>query len=179
MDCAQRGFNLLEAMMAMCILAIGASLALPAFKSTLESVRTSAALNQTIATLASARSTAVMRRQVVSVCPSQDRLTCRNDGVWEDGWIMFVDAGKSGQPADAAGILRAADPLNPSLILRATPGRDRARFQPDGRSAGSTLTLSLCLRDDHRPLGQVILNNWGRARSLRHPAQDPTCASAP
>lgn len=179
MGCAQRGFNLLEAMMAMAILAIGASLALPTFKGSLERTRTATALNQLISALAAARSAAVTRRQAVSVCPSQDRLVCRGDGIWEEGWIVFVDAGKTGQPANPGQILRAADPLSPSLILRTTPGRHRARFQPDGRSTGSTLTLSLCLRSGHRPLGQVILNNWGRARTVRDPPQDPTCAAAP
>lgn len=179
MGCAQRGFNLAEAMVAMAILAIGASLALPTFKSTLERTRTATALNDLTSTLSSARSTALMRRQTVSVCPSQDGLACRGDGVWDDGWILFVDAGKTGQPAQPADILRAAGPLNAGLILRATPGRHRARFQPNGQSTGSTLTLSLCLRKGHRPLGQVILNNWGRARTVRNPAQDPTCAAAP
>jgi type IV fimbrial biogenesis protein FimT len=179
MRCGQRGFNLVETVVVMTLLATLTVLALPSFKSILERTRTATALNRLTATLSSARSTALMRRQTVSVCPSQDRQTCRKDGIWEDGWIVFVDDQKTGQPVGNSDILRVAEPLNASLVLRATPGRHRARFQPNGQSTGSTLTLSLCLRSGHRPLGLVILNNWGRARTVRDPAQDPTCAAAP
>ncbi|MCL1635109.1 GspH/FimT family pseudopilin [Luteimonas sp. SX5] len=172
------GFTLLEAMVVMAIVAIVATLGLPAFNGALQRVRTATALSMLTASLASARSAALLRHQAVSVCPSQDQLACRYDLVWEEGWIVFVDAHKTGQPSSPADILRVGDPLSRSLILRTTPGRHRARFQPDGRSTGSTLTLSLCTKDGHHPLGQVILNNWGRPRSVRDPAQDPTCAKA-
>jgi type IV fimbrial biogenesis protein FimT len=172
------GFSLLEAMTVMAIVAITATIGFPAFNSTLQRVHTATALSQLTSTFASARSTALLRRQVVSVCPSQDQHTCRNDLIWEDGWIVFVDARKSGQPRGDDDILHVFDPLSRDLILRATPGRHRARFQPDGRSTGSTLTLSLCTQDDHEPRGQVILNNWGRIRSTRYPATDPVCVAA-
>ncbi len=172
------GFTLLEAMTVMAVVAIAATIGLPAFNGTLQRVRTATALSLLTSSLATARNTALQRRQAISVCPSKDQLACRDDLVWEDGWIVFVDADKAGQPAKQADILRVSGPLSRTLILRATKGRHRARFQPDGRSTGSTLTLSLCTKDDRQPLGQVILNNGGRARSVRDPAQDPTCANA-
>lgn len=178
MDRRQGGFTLLEAMTVLAIVAIAATIGLPSFNETLQRVRTATALSLLTSTLASARSTALLRRQAVSVCPSQDQRTCRSDLVWEDGWIVFVDAKKKGQPDSASDILHVAAPLNRSLILRTTAGRHRARFQPDGRSTGSTLTLSLCTRHDRRPLSQVVLNNWGRARSARSPPKDPICAGA-
>lgn len=179
MEKSRAGFTLLEAVVVLAIVAIAATIGLPAFNDTLRHVRTATALHLLTSSLASARSTALLRRQAVSVCPSQDQHSCREDLIWEDGWIVYVDAKKTGQPSSDADILRVADPLNRNLILRTTPGRHRARFQPDGRSTGSTLTLSLCTRDDRRPLGQIVLNNWGRTRTVRNPPQDPTCASAP
>lgn len=173
------GFTLIETMTALAIVAITATIGLPAFNGVLQRTRTTTALHLLTSTLASARSTAVMRRQPVSVCPSRDQRSCRSDGVWEQGWIVFVDAQRTGQPGSAADILRVAEALNGNLILRATTGRDRARFQPDGRSTGSTLTLTLCsAAEQRRPLSQIKLNNWGRARTLRTPESGADCAAA-
>lgn len=176
---ASRGFSMVETMVVLAVLAIAATLALPSFQGTLQRTRTATALNRITATLALARNHAVMRRRAVSVCPSEDGRHCRKDRIWEDGWIVFLDPDKTGQPKADADVLHAADPLSDTLLLRATPGRHRARFQPNGQSTGSTLTLSLCLRDGHDPLAQVVLNNWGRARVVRNPTQDPSCATAP
>lgn len=176
---ASRGFSMVETMVVLAVLAIAATLALPSFEGSLRRTRTATALNRITASLALARGTAVMRRRAVSVCPSQDGRHCRKDRVWEDGWIVFLDDDKTGQPAAAADVLHIADPISDSLMLRATPGRHRARFQPNGQSTGSTLTLSLCLRDGQRALGQVVLNNWGRARVVRAPPQAASCSAAP
>ncbi len=118
-----------------------------------------------------------MRQEPVSVCPMTPQHRCRMDGIWEDGWMMFRDSRRTGQPAADGDILRIVDPLHAGLILRTSSGRHRARFQPDGRSTGSTLTLSLCSAEDRRVLGRVVLNNWGRARTERTPARGATCSN--
>jgi len=179
MGTAQRGFNLVETMTAMAVVAIAATLALPSFEGTLRRTRTATALHRITSSLALARNTALMRRGPVSVCPSQDGRHCRKDGMWEEGWIVFPDPDKTGEPASDADVIRIEDPISHNLILRATPGRHRARFQANGQAVGSTLTLSLCLRDDLRPLGRVILNNWGRVRVVRDPGQTQPCLASP
>ncbi|MCY7354813.1 MAG: GspH/FimT family pseudopilin [Lysobacter sp.] len=171
------GFTLIELMITLVVVVVVTTLGLPAFADTLQRTRVSAASHSLSATLASARSTAVMRKEPVSVCPMTAQHRCRMDGVWEDGWMVFRDSQRSGQPAADSDILRVVDPLDRSLILRATSGRDRARFQPDGRSTGSTLTLSLCSADSHRLLGRVVLNNWGRARTERKPSRTAICSN--
>lgn len=172
------GFTLIELMITLAVIAVVTTIGLPALTQTLQRTRIATASHSLSATLASARSTAVMRREAVSVCPIDARQRCRMDGVWEDGWMMFRDSGRTGQPASANDILRISDPLDETLILRTTSGRHRARFQPDGRSTGSTLTLSLCSAADGRVLSRVVLNNWGRARTERSPARTAICGSA-
>ena len=171
------GFTLIELLMTLAVFAVVMTLGLPAFADTLQRTRVSTASHSLSSTLASARSTAVMRREPVSVCPMTAQHRCRMDGVWEDGWMVFRDSRRTGQPASESDILRVVDALDEGLILRATSGRHRARFQPDGRSTGSTLTLSLCSANDHRLLGRVILNNWGRARTERKPARTAICSN--
>ncbi|TWI00209.1 type IV fimbrial biogenesis protein FimT [Luteimonas cucumeris] len=173
-----RGFSLIEALTVLAVVAVLATIGLPALTGILQRTHTATASHLLTSTLSSARSTAVMRRQPVTVCPSRDQQSCRYDGVWEDGWILFVDAKRTGQPGSTADILRVVQPLGGNLILRASAGRERARFQPDGRSTGSTLTLSLCSAEGDNTLAQVVLNNWGRARTVRAPASSPVCTNA-
>ena len=172
------GFTLIELMTTLAVVLVVATLGLPAFSDTLQRARVSTASHSISATLASARSTAVMRKEAVSVCPIDAQRRCRTDGVWEDGWMVFRDTRRSGQPHSEGDILRIIDPLDERLVLRTTAGRHRARFQPDGRSTGSTLTLSLCSAQDRRVLGRVVLNNWGRARTERTPPHNAACGSA-
>ncbi|MEO6365136.1 MAG: GspH/FimT family pseudopilin [Luteimonas sp.] len=169
------GFTLIELMIALAVIGVATTLGLPALSGALQRARVSAASHMLTATLASARSTAVMHQAPVSVCPTTPQRRCRMDGIWEEGWMMFIDLHRTGQPEADGDILRIVDPLDEGLILRATSGRDRARFQPDGRSTGSTLTLSLCSNADRRLLGRVVLNNWGRARTERTPSKGAMC----
>ncbi len=170
------GLTLIELLVTLSVLAIVAALALPGFGETLRRNRIATTSHLLTASFAMARSAAVMRGHPVSVCPADATRHCREDGVWEDGWIVFLDAQRTGQPASDADILRVTDPLGGDVVVRATEGRDHARFQPDGRSGGSTLTLRLCAADDHRTLRQVILNNHGRVRSALPDANDAGCA---
>ncbi len=57
-------------------------------------------------------------------------------------------------------------PLSRHLKLTSTAGRKQVRYLPDGRSAGSNLTISICNQKGEL-LSSVIVNNVGRARSSR------------
>lgn len=172
------GFTLIETIITLAVISIVLSIAIPSFKSLLLSNRAASARYQLTYTLASARVAAIVSRQPVSVCPVTDDLRCRKDGVWENGWMVFRDAGSIGQPQNADEIITIVDGLDKSLQLRSTAGRKLARFQPDGRSGGSTLTLSVCVAADGAPMGQVVLNNAGRSRVVKQPGEDRTCATA-
>ena len=172
------GFSLVEAIATLAVLSILMAIGLPSFKSLLQQQRAASARYQLTVSLASARMAAVTYRQPVSVCPIDANHRCRGDSVWENGWMTFRDPTRTGQPKNSDAILNLVDRLDDSLWLRSTPGRKLARFQPDGRSGGSTLTLSLCASEDRKPLGQVILNNAGRSRVVSKPREDGTCAEA-
>ncbi|MGV8931275.1 MAG: GspH/FimT family pseudopilin [Luteimonas sp.] len=172
------GFSLVEAIATLAVLSILMAVGLPSFKSLLQNQRAASARYQLTYTLASARMAAVTYREPVSVCPIDANQRCRTDGVWEYGWMTFRDPARNGQPQSVDAILNMTDRLDESMRLRSTQGRRLARFQPDGRSGGSTLTLSLCASEDRKPLGQVILNNAGRSRVVANPSEDETCARA-
>jgi len=57
-------------------------------------------------------------------------------------------------------------PTSRHLRVVSTTGRQQLRYLPDGRSAGTNLTISIC-NPKGELLGAVIVNNMGRARSER------------
>lgn len=162
------GLTLLELMVALAIVAIAAGLGLPAFGATMERTRAMTIYNGVTTALVFARNAAVTQRRPAAVCPSADGLRCRTDGVWDDGWIVFMDPEHHGQPKDAASVLQRGERLHGQMRLRATAGRPVVRFQRSGSAYGSNVTLRLC--KDARLLGTIVLNNAGRARTTRGPA---------
>lgn len=166
------GYSLLEALVVMAISVIGLAIGVPSYRSLVENQRISSAMHLLTAHMASARSTAISYRIPTVVCPSNRAGGCRMDGDWSQGWLMFFDADGNRQPDTREDVLRDENaPIHPSLRIVSSKGRTQLRYLPDGRSAGSNLSVHLC-RDDVL-LGQVIVNNVGRVRSERASGSKP------
>lgn len=167
-----RGFSLLEALVVMAISTIVLAIGVPSYRSVIENQRASSTMHLLTAYMASARGTAISYRIPTVVCPSNRAGGCRMDGDWSQGWLMFFDADGNRQPDAREDILRDENaPLHPSLRLVSSSGRPQLRYLPDGRSAGSNISVRLC-RDDVL-LGQVIVNNVGRVRSEKASGSKP------
>ncbi|MEO8367131.1 MAG: GspH/FimT family pseudopilin [Pseudoxanthomonas sp.] len=158
------GFSLVEALTVLAIAAILLLIGVPSYAGLVESQRASSAMHLLTAHMASARSTAITYRIPTVVCPSDRAGGCRSDGDWSQGWLMFFDADGNRQPDSRQDILRDENaPIHPSLRIVSSAGRTQLRYLPDGRSAGSNLSVRLCRED--KLLAQVIVNNTGRIRS--------------
>lgn len=86
------GFTLIELMVALSITAIIITIATPFFQSSIEKRRILTINDSFSAGLKLARSEAVSRSLTITVCPSNDQLSC--SGTWSDGWIIFIDDDK-------------------------------------------------------------------------------------
>lgn len=95
----QRGFTLVELMVAIAVLAILLGIAAPSFRDMTASSDLRSTSNELITTLAQARSEAIKRGGRVTVCMSANGTACTNVGGWEQGWIMFADDSRSGAAA--------------------------------------------------------------------------------
>ena len=169
---AVRGFSLIEAMVVMAVAAIGLAVGVPSYQGMIERTRISSAMHLLTAHMASARNTAISYRIPTVVCPSNLAGGCRTDGDWSHGWLMFFDPDGNRQPDLPQDILRDENaPIHPSLRIVTSSGRLQLRYLPDGRSAGSNLTVRLCREDTL--LGRVIVNNGGRVRSERASGSTP------
>lgn len=165
------GFTLVETMATLALLAIVVAVATPGFTETLARHRVRTAMHLVGTDLAMARSSAIMRRADVVVCPRTADLQCRTDADWSHGWMVFADADGNRAADHEDDLLRVTDPPSThALTLGAT--RPFIRYQRDGRSAGTNLTVRVCTRQTLS--GEVIVNNVGRVRS-RRPARPAPC----
>ena len=167
------GFTLIELMISVSVFGILAGIAAPTFTSMIEQARTSAAINSLTTHMGLARIAAISRNRRAVLCPSVDGSQCRADTDWSGGWMLFMDDDGNRKPDIGEDILRVdLEPTSRHLRVVSTTGRQQLRYLPDGRSAGTNLTISICSQTGEL-LGAVIVNNMGRPRSERPTVATP------
>jgi type IV fimbrial biogenesis protein FimT len=176
-----RGFSLTELAITLAITGIAAALALPSFTQLRRQSESRSASHLLSVSLATARLAAVSLNQPVAVCAATDNGACRSDGIWDEGWLVYRDDARKGQPATPAAVLQHVGPgqLGPGLRVRSSVHRSQARFLPDGRSSGSNLSILVCPSDTRIQALRVIVSNSGRVRSERLPVTPPPPECAP
>ena len=161
------GFTLIELVTTLSVMAICAGVALPSLGHLIEHQRASAATGSLLSHMGLARMAAISRNQRAVLCPSTDGATCEASTDWSRGWMLFLDEDGNRKPDASDEILRVdLEPTSRHLRVVSTTGRQQLRYLPDGRSAGTNLTISICGKEGE-VLGRVIVNNVGRPRSER------------
>lgn len=164
------GMTLVELVVTLGIMSIIAAIAMPAFASMLKAARVRSAVSELSADLALARISAISRNHSYILCPSDDGVLCRTDGRWDAGWIGFY--GRSGQSAvPATGPTTVRQRREDGIRIVSGAGRPNVRYLPDGRSAGTNLTIDVCAKGVLA--ARVVVNNAGRIRSERPKSPSP------
>ena len=133
---AARGVTLIELLVAITVLAILASLAVPSFRdSTLPSQLRSVA-NEMVGATQLARSESIKRNTVVTLCVSADGSTCATGG-WEKGWIVTAVVGGT------TTVLHHEAAAPSGYHVTASGGSTTLAFQPTGVDA-SPETFTVC-----------------------------------
>ncbi len=160
-----KGFTLIELIVTVSIICILAGVAVPSLGTLVEHQRTSAAITSLTTHMALARMAAISRNRRAVLCPSADGEQCEPGTDWSRGWMLFLDDDGNRKPDANEEVLQVdLEPTSRHLRVASTTGRPQLRFLPDGRSAGTNLTISICNKQQQL-LGQVIVNNMGRPRS--------------
>lgn len=134
----QRGVTLMELMVAIAIVGITLSLALPSFNESMQRNRIAGQANELMGALSLARTEAVRTNRPARVCASSDQATC--GASWADGWIVLADPDGNG----TEDLLRAG-----TISEKDTVTADTAVFAFDRRgmrmtpAVGNSATLQI------------------------------------
>lgn len=163
------GFSLIEAMVALVVLALLTSLAAPALTGMRQRQELRSLAETFWNSLVLARAEAMARQQRVTVCAQSAVGDCDTTGPWQRGWLVFVDANRNGQrEADELLLQRQGElPTGVSLVGNSTVRRVLA-YAEEGRSVGVSGgflagTLSWC-RVGQTAGWDVVINALGRPR---------------
>jgi len=159
-----KGFTLAELMITISIASILLAVAVPSYQSLMQGSRLTTQANEFMTALHYARSEAVKRGMRVTICKSADGATCNGDS-WQDGWIIFSDAGTAGAVDGGDEVLRVFAGLNGSSLEGGDNFESRVSYLRNGRSQGDSSlpngTFTLCNQDDAR---KIVINVAGRPR---------------
>jgi type IV fimbrial biogenesis protein FimT len=137
----------IELLMWLAVAAVVLLIAIPGGSMLIERHRLKSASADLISSLYLARSEAQVRASMVKVCPSADRRTCRTDGDWSKGWLVFSDGNGDGIVQEIE-LLESFEAPGKNVQIRASgAARDRAAFTATGlvRDHGSARgRLALC-----------------------------------
>lgn len=121
-----RGFTMLEVMIALAIISILAAVAAPSLREMSMNAAITGSTNDLMNSLALARGEAVRRSRATTLCTSNNGVSC-TDSQWHEGWIVIVDADNDGE-LDAG-----------ETALRSQTAADkRVRISSEGHRRGAT-----------------------------------------
>jgi type IV fimbrial biogenesis protein FimT len=128
--------TLIELLVALGVLIIVLTIAVPSFRDLIDYTRLTTATNSLIASANLARAEAVKRGVPVSLCASADGASCSGSKDWSQGWILFTNSNGASPPAPGAEdeIIQVAQSIGPNVLL----GGSHAYVQYSPRGSART-----------------------------------------
>ena len=162
-----RGITLIELLLVLALLSILYALAAPSFARLLARTAISNAQNALATAFHEARLRAVEARIPTVICSSADGRHCNGGAHWGRGWLLGYDRNRDGQPD---GRVLSRGQAGNGVTIIGSSSRVHVRYQPDGSSPGSNLTLVVCnTAHPEATASDIMVANSGRIR-LGHPS---------
>jgi type IV fimbrial biogenesis protein FimT len=161
-------FTLVELLVALAIAGFLALLAVPAFQDWLAAYQLANHAKHLAETMTRARTEAIRRGHRVSLCKSPGHMQCVDQGGWDRGFVVFVDANHDGVIDAGDSVLEIAGAAPRGITVSANrPVDDYVSYTSLGQArllngALQMGTFTVC-RAGQRAL-HVVLANSGRVR---------------
>lgn len=114
-----KGFTLIEVLIAVTLLGILSMIAIPSFISISQSNQSAGSTNAILSAFYYAKQEAISKRRSVSLCGSDNKTSCNNLTDWSKGFIVFNDPNKNGTLDAGEVILQIFADSKPNLELTA------------------------------------------------------------
>lgn len=172
----QRGFTLLELLVAIAVLAILLSAAVPSFMTTIRNNRLATDANALLTVLTLARSEAIKRNGPVVVCRSTDGAACAAGGSgWQAGALIYADENANATLDAGEVVIRAEVPLvTVSTIASTNNYVNRVSFLNNG-AVSSAGTFTISADASTTAVRKVVVGMTGRPR-ICDPSKDSSCS---
>ncbi|NMP14853.1 GspH/FimT family pseudopilin [Thalassotalea sp. Y01] len=163
---AINGVTLIELIVAISIIAILSTVALPSIKPLILQKRMMIEVNKWQQGFAFARQAAIRSANVVTLCPSSDGLRCTDN--WQQGAMVFADLdGDKSKSTDETVLYRiGASKKGFIATWRSFQNRNYIQFQHNGFTWYQNGTLRLCIEGENQRYNRaLIVTRAGRVRA--------------
>lgn len=178
---AQRGFTLIEMMVAVALTALLLSMGVPALQQFTSNARQTSTINDFVSSMHIARSTAVTTNFRTTVCASSNGVSCEAV-TWDQGWIVFSDR-DSDQTVDNDETIVASSNGADGLEIQSAEFGQFLMYRPNGRvmtasAAGNSGQFTVCDNRGSEYAKVLIVDLSGRPRLSRYQADGsaPSCS---
>ena len=162
---AQRGYTLMEMLVASTILLIVCGMAVPAFSGAVRRTQSESTIYSLANASQRARNMAISQRQPAVFCAMANAQTCGDD--WTRGAMVFVDANDN-RIVDSDEHIDTQLPATPTgskLVMRAALGKQYLRFMPNGMLENTAGSIIYCPPGGTaRDARNIIFSRNGRLR---------------
>lgn len=167
------GFTLIELLVTLAVVAIVATIAVPAMSDMVTRSRTTAAFNELHGLVGYARSeSAKSPGDQILLCSSANSTSCTGQADWGVGWLITRDANANGVIDSGDTILKVVAPLSSGIDLKVKTGVS-TKFDTDSVSLirngapanGDQVTFKLCDPFGASEAKGIVLSVSGQARA--------------
>lgn len=165
--CPPPGFSLLELMITLTVASVLAVFALPSLSRLADRLRAETLRLQLHTMFNQTRHTAITLNERTEICPSQDGVRCGGD--WSRGWLVYpVRVKRPDRDKPPKHVFLVEQRARSNVQARVTEGRTHLQMRPDGRSAGSNLTVRICIETRLHSVIKVSVPGRVRSWKVRH-----------